>query len=71
MAAIRLSTYAPFAVPSGETNLDTTVTQNYPNTQLRVTVILSGSPTQIQTDYATLLTNVDALTTGAFVDFNT
>lgn len=68
MAAIRSRTFAPFATAGGSTNLDTTSTQNYPGTQVRVVVSLSGTPTAIAADYATLLTNVDALATGAFVD---
>lgn len=34
-----------------------------------VTVQLSGSPTQIATDYATLVTNVGALTTGKTINW--
>lgn len=35
-----------------------------------VTVQLSGAPSQIATDYATLITNVAALTTGKTITWN-
>lgn len=44
---------APFAVPGGETNLDTTTPVDG-NVTVAVTITLTGTTTQVAADYATL-----------------